>query len=161
MQRPGRATLWLVTVAAFGGGLAACSDDSEITYEAFNAEGEAFTVEVGGELGEVAELPLFSTTGAVEVGLATIDPDSGPVGTEHLLEVLVDEEWAGVVDAVEVEVDSQDRGVRTYDLVSDSALEGLYSLRMTSVGEEDEVRLDTLTITLLDEVGDSDSYTAE
>ena len=69
-------------------GITACAEDSELVYDRFNASGETLEVDVGAEeLGEMSSIELQSSTGAVTIGQATIDPDAGPSGTLHMLEV--------------------------------------------------------------------------
>ena len=135
----------------------ACTQDEGISYDRFNAEGEILEVHVGGEdVGELASITLNSSTGAVEVGAASIDPDAGPSGTVHLLEVEILEEFVHQVDRVSVEIDALDRGVQSYDLNADSADEALYRLEIESVAGEDEIRTDTLEVQVWDITGDTD-----
>jgi len=133
-----------------------CTGGDDVIYEQFNASGEELTVLVGDEVGELAELPLLSTTGSVEIGLASVSPDSGPVGTLHTVEVTIHESWAHMVDSVDLLVQSPERGEQEFTLEPDSAYEGLYRLELTSAGFEDESRTDTLTFFVLDIVGDAD-----
>ena len=133
-----------------------CTDDSGVTYEQFNASGEELTISVGGELGEIQQISLFSTTGTVEIGTASIDPDGGPVGTLHSVEVVILDSWAHMVDGVDISLFSSERGEQDFSLVADSADEGLYRLELTSAGFEDEARTDILTLLVLDIVGDAD-----
>ena len=133
-----------------------CTDDSGTTYEQFNASGEELAVAVGGDVGEIQQISLFSTTGTVEIGTASVEPDSGPVGTMHTVEVVIFESWAHMVDGVDVSVDSGERGEQEFSLVADSADEGQYRLELTSAGFEDEARTDILTLFVLDIVGDAD-----
>jgi hypothetical protein len=135
-----------------------CTGDEGVVYEQFNADGEQLTVTVGEEIGELQQIPLFSTTGTVEIGSASVDPDGGPVGSIHTVEVTIFEEWAHIVDGVDITVVSQERGEQEFSLISDSADEGLYILEVTSAGYEDEARTDTFTLFVLDIVGDADEY---
>ena len=101
-------------------GIAACAEDTELTYDRFNAPDETLAVDVGTEeLGEVASIDLQSSTGAITIGQATIDPDAGPSGTLHLIEVDILEDYVHQVDKVSVEIDSGERGVQVIDLNAD------------------------------------------
>ena len=137
--------------------LSACSEESEIIYDRFNATDEVFEVVVGAtELGEVALLDLYSSTGAVMIGQASIDPDAGPSGTLHLIEVEILEDYVHQVDRVSVEIDSGARGVQVIDLYADSAAESVYRIEMESFSEEGEQRTDELEIQVWDTSGDAD-----
>jgi hypothetical protein len=133
-----------------------CTDDAEVTYEQFNASDEDLIVAVGDEVGAVQEIVMFSNTGTVEIGVGSVDPDSGPVGTVHTIEVSIYDSWAHMVDGVDISVSSSERVEQEFSLVSDSAEEGLYRLEITSAGYEDEARTDTITLLVLDIVGDAD-----
>ena len=138
-------------------GITACAEDSELVYDRFNASGETLEVEVGAEeLGEVSSIDLQSSTGAVTIGQATIDPDAGPSGTLHMLEVEILEDYVHQVDKVSVEIDSGDRGVQVIDLLADSAAESLYRIEIESFSEENEMRTDDFEIQVWDLTGDSD-----
>ncbi len=129
--------------------LVACKQDDEVRYVQFNAPDDQVTVEVGvdEELDPVGT-DLHSSTGEVVVGSAQVSPGGGPVGTEHEVLVIVDDDWQDVVDRASVRVDSGDRGVDEYDLEQDSADEGYYKLSLVSVGDEGEVRSDVFTFRL-------------
>ena len=138
-------------------GVAACADDSEVSYDRFNATGETLVVDVGAEeLGETASIELQSSTGAVIIGEASIDPDAGPSGTVHLLEVEIQEDYVHQVDKVSVEIDSGERGSQVIDLMADSAAESLYRIEIESFSEEGEMRTDELEIQVWDLAGDTD-----
>jgi hypothetical protein len=145
---------FLVLVAASG-----CKKDDEPTYTQFNAENENLEINVGvKEISKTsAMITLFSSTGEVTVGTATVDPDGGPIGTEHVIVVEVEDAYENVVDRVSVRTESPERGEDEYDLDPDSADEGFYKLTLVSVGDPDEVRTDTFTIRLWDEDDDEDS----
>lgn len=137
--------------------LLACNNkDEEVVYEQWNATDDTLDVAVGAALGDPVSIDLHSSTGAVVVGTATVDPGSGPVGTEHTLTVIVADEYANIVDRASVRTASGDRGEDEYDLVADSAAEGYFVLELVSVGEEGEQRTDTLTFRLWDIEGDDD-----
>ncbi|MED5369897.1 MAG: hypothetical protein VX899_02680 [Myxococcota bacterium] len=152
MSRASRAAAWSLTALFLG---AADCSSSEQDLSRFNQE-DSFDVSIGQEILPVADVVLFSSTGSVEVGSATLDPGGGPVGTLHTLQVWVDADYADQVDAASVQVDSGERGTRTLDLVPDSADERLYWLELQSVGEEGEVRTDTFTIQLWDALDEDD-----
>ena len=138
-------------------GITACAEDSELVYDRFNASGETLEVDVGAEeLGEMSSIELQSSTGAVTIGQATIDPDAGPSGTLHMLEVEILEDYVHQVDKVSVEIDSGDRGVQAIDLIADSAAESLYRIEIESFSEEGELRTDDIEIQVWDLTGDSD-----
>ncbi len=138
--------------------LCACTQDEETIYTQFNAEDDQLTISVGveSELEQVSTV-LLSTTGTVEVGEAYADPGGGPIGTEHTLTVEVYDEWEDQVVRVTVRTDSGDRGEDEYELEPDSADEGLYQIKLVSVGDEGEVREDSFTIRLWEEDGSSSS----
>lgn len=143
----------LLSVLLFG-----CDPDEEVTYEQFNAPDDALSVEVGAasELDE-SSIELHSSTGAVVVGTATVDPGGGPSGTVHTVTVEVYDDYQHIVDRASVRTDSGDRGVDEYDMTGDSADEGYYVLELTSVAGDGETRTDTLTIRLWDVEGDDDA----
>ncbi len=139
------------------------SCETDLTaWERFNANGDAITVEVtsGDELGDDVESELFSNTGAVSVGSVAVSPGSGPIGTDHVVTVVVVDEFQDTVGRVRVEAQS-DRGLEKLDLVQDLADPGLWILTLTSSGVEGEVRTDSFGIGLYREVAaDSVSDTA-
>jgi hypothetical protein len=138
--------------------LGACAEDAETSYDRFNAEGETLSVSVGDEEpGELLSIDLHSSTGAVLIGVASVDPDAGPSGTIHLLEVQILEDFVHQVDKVSVEIEAPERGIQTYTLQGDSADEALYRLEIESVAGDGELRNDTLEIQVWDLSGDLDS----
>ena len=129
--------------------LLACTESDEVTYAQFNADTDQISILVGAdEVLDPATVPLYSTTGTVEIGSATADPGGGPIGTEHTLTVEVYDDWENDVSRVSVRTDSGDRGEDEYDLEADSADEGLFQIVLVSVGDEGESREDTFTIRL-------------
>ena len=127
--------------------LLACTESDEVTYAQFNAETDQISIQVGsGDVLDATSVPLYSTTGTVEIGTATADPGGGPIGTEHTLTVEVYDDWENDVSRVSVRTDSGDRGEDEYDLEADSADEGLFQIVLVSVGDEGESREDTFTI---------------
>ncbi len=130
--------------------LAACKGaEEEFPYRAFNADDQSLAVCVGDGAGcePVAELALLSTNGSTEIGVAVVDPASGPVGTVHRFEVTVDAEWIESVALVQVRLDG-DRGTQTWDLRQDSADHGNWVIEIESLGDAVEQRQDDATILL-------------
>jgi hypothetical protein len=139
-----------------------CNKKEEVTYEQFNAEDDTVDIEVGVEKALPAvTTELHSTTGEVIVGTAEVDPGGGPIGTEHEIVVIVVDDYEEIVDRVTVRTYSPDRGKDEYELEPDSADEGYYKKTLVSVGQDDEVRTDTLTFRLWDVEGDDDAEGAE
>lgn len=138
--------------------LFACTGDQEAAYEQFNAPDDALSIEVGvAELLDPVTIDLWSNTGEVVVGAATVDPGGGPGGTIHNIVVEVFDDYEDVVDRASVRTDSGDRGEDEYDLTRDYADEGIYKLEIQSVADDGEVRTDTLTIRLWDETSSGDT----
>lgn len=142
MKRPGHGWVWALAAGLLLG--ADCSSTEEVR-ERFNQD-DSFEVSIGQEVLPALEAPLSSTTGSIEVGMASLDPGGGPAGTLHTLEVWIDAEYAGEVDAASVVIDSGDRGERTLELVPDSADERLYWIELQSVGDLDETRTDVFNV---------------
>jgi hypothetical protein len=142
--------------------LVGCPPD-ESAWEAFNADGESVEVEVTAseELGAAVERELFSTTGAVLVGTATVDPSSGPVGTDHEVLIQVDDAFEADIARVTVETDAGERGLEEHELVQDSADHGSWWRSLTSAGDEGEERTDTFTFHLWTAAAGSDTDGAE
>lgn len=143
-------------------GAAGCTAD-EIVWVPFNAEDQALEVQVlptGSEVGEAVAIDLMSNLGLTNVGVAGIDPGSGPVGTEHLVTVEVFDEFEGYVGRVTVGVNPQaiedldgdgeveSRGAEEYELLQDSADPGSWALTVQSLGRDDERRDDRFVIVL-------------
>lgn len=127
----------------------ACNKDEGIKYDQYNSTNDTMTLQVGTEtLLDAIEIPLMSSTGQVEVGLARVDPGGGPIGTNHDFVVEVYDEYQDVVDRASVRLDSQRRGTDEYDLEQDSADEGVYLITLESEGSDGEEREDTLTFRL-------------
>jgi hypothetical protein len=137
--------LWLVAL------LMGCETaTTELVGIQFNGMDDAFDVGIvaSDELGSVSDIELLSTTGAVVVGTASLDPSTGPVGTDHLIQVDISDDWEEVVSRVTVLVDAGDRGNAEYEFIQDSADHGYWETELTSLGEEGETRTDTFTLQL-------------
>ncbi len=127
----------------------ACNKDEGIQYDQYNSTNDTMSLQVGTDvLLDPIEIPLMSSTGQVEVGLARVDPGGGPIGTNHDFVVEVYDEYQDVVDRASVRLSSQRRGADEYDLEQDSADEGVYLITLESEGSEGEVREDMLTFRL-------------
>lgn len=139
-----RALLWTLPLVV------ACSGDDEISYQQFNSNNDLISVEVGvAELLPAVAEDVTSSTGEVVIGSVTVDPGGGPVGTNHNLVVIIDDDWEAQVDRVSVlpyPLDVEDAGSFEYDLEQDSADEGYYKTILESVGDEGEVRTDTFLV---------------
>lgn len=145
----------------------ACVEDDEASYVRYNDDGNAVDVEVGvetryvtdedgNEVAETVSTALTSSTGAVEIGVGTVDPSAGPIGTIHTITVEVYDAYADDVDRVTVRTDSGERGEDEYDLERDSTGTGWWVYELASAGEEGEVRTDTLTFLLYQEEDDEE-----
>jgi hypothetical protein len=160
--------------------LIACDSSSETTYERFNADDNSVTISVGTETqyqtddaGEVltddagepipveASCLLTSTADEVELGVGSVSPSSGPIGTVHTVRVELDEDYADSVDKVEVMTSSGDRGEDVYALDADSAGEGVWVVELTSYGEEGEIRDDELSFRLYEATATEEEDTDE
>ena len=138
--------------------LLACTAEEEPVYEQFNAPDDILTVEVGAaELLPPVSIELWSNTGELPVGSASVDPGGGPGGTIHSIVVEVSDDYQDIVDRASVRTDSGERGEDEYDMVRDYADEGIYKLEIQSVADEGEIRTDTLTIRLWDETSGGDT----
>jgi len=116
----------------------------------FNASTDELQVGLisDGPQGPAVDTVLHSTTGAVDVGTANVDPGTGPLGTRHLVSVHVADEWMDVVDRVSVWIDAGPRGREEFELVRDSADHGYWQLEVESSGEPGESRTDTFSVRL-------------
>lgn len=147
----------LTTLAASG-----CKSD-EITWVPFNLEDQTLVVQVlpeGSDVGDPVSLGLLSNLGRTDVGTASIDPGSGPVGTEHVIAVDVLDDFEEIVGRVTVGVNPEatkdldgdgeieSRGSEEYELLQDSADLGAWQITVMSLGSTDERRDDTFTIVL-------------
>ncbi len=126
-----------------------CNKNTKVEYEQYNAPDDYLTIVVGSEdLLDPIEIPLMSSTGQVEVGRARVDPGGGPIGTNHEIVVEVYDAYQDVVDRTSVRTRSPGHHVDEFDLVQDSADEGVYLVALETVGEDDELRDDQLTFRL-------------
>ncbi len=162
IRSPSRAGLAGLRCLLFVVAASGCTAD-EIVWVPFNAEDQNLEVEVlpvGSEIGEPITIDLMSNLGLTNVGVAGIDPGSGPVGTEHLVTVEVFDEFEGYVGRVTVGVNPEatedldgdgeveSRGSEEYEMLQDSADPGSWALTVQSLGSDDERRDDTFTIVL-------------
>ena len=129
-------------------------EEEEVNYNQFNSTTDTMEISVGAsEELDLVEISLFSSTGLVVVGSASIDPGGGPIGTRHTLVVEVDDTWETQVSRVVVVTESGERGAEEFTLARDSADAGYHQIDIVSVGEAGEMRTDTLTIQLYTEEG--------
>lgn len=144
--------LWLVL------SLVACDEESETSWTQYNADGDQVEIEVGvPELQPEVSTILHSSTGQVEIGVASVDPGGGPVGSLHTVLVTVYADYSGDVGRVSVRTDSGDREVDEFDLDVDSTGTGIFKAELRSVGAEAETRTDTLTFRVWTESSEGDS----
>jgi hypothetical protein len=143
--------------------LGACTEEQETAFLQFNSTGESLTIYVGDDsrLEQDDSIDLTSSTGLVVLGTATISPAGGPVGTVHALSVVIDDEYEESVGRVTVRTDSGERGKDEYELEGDSADEGYWKITLVSAGDSDEVREDSFTIRLFEEVAAESLDTAQ
>lgn len=128
--------------------LGGCDLTNDAGWVRFNADGQTVALSVGPDApSEDGELTLLSTTESVEVGSLTVSPGGGPVGTEHAIVVVVEDDFEDQVDRVTL-VTRGDRGSQTHLLVQDSADPGLWQIDIVSLGADDEVREDELLLRL-------------
>lgn len=127
----------------------ACNEDETLGLVRFNNPADTLTVQVtaAGDVGEPIETNLRSNTGSVIVGMATIDPGSGPVGTDHQVQVWVEPDYQDRVIRSRV-VATGERGEQIHPMQRDSAEPRLWQLQLRSYGSEGEVRSDTFAIEL-------------
>jgi hypothetical protein len=125
------------------------SAEDDFPYVQFNALNEALTICIGDDPActPTPSLALQSTNGSTEVGTATVDPPSGPVGTVHQIEVDVLDAWQETVALVQVTVTGE-RGEQSWDLRQDSADHGNWLVEIESLGDPQESREDTATLLL-------------
>lgn len=134
-------------------GLAACSKEVETEWVQFNAPDDLVSVEVGAsEEGEAVSADLHSTSGSVVIGSGAVSPGSGPIGTEHEVTIVLDDEYEAIVTRATVRLDAGERGVDEYEMDQDSADHGRWWVVLTSVGEDGETRTDTVTFRVWEEV---------
>jgi hypothetical protein len=144
--------LWLVL------SLVACDEESETSWTQYNADGDQVEIEVGvPELQPEVSTILHSSTGQVEIGVASVDPGGGPVGSLHTVLVTVYADYSADVGRVSVRTDSGDREVDEFDLDVDSTGTGIFKAELRSVGAESETRTDTLTFRVWTESSEGDS----
>ena len=136
--------------------LSGCKEDEEISYSLFNCEDDYTTIQVGTDEvisgtdcgGDNGTIELRSSTCEADIGTATFTPCGGPIDTEHSIVVRIDSNQAHHIAKVTARLDSGPRGEDEYRLNADSADPGLYKITLISVGSEDEIRDDMVTIRL-------------
>ena len=129
--------------------VAGCASDEEVTWVAFNGDADHVEVRVGADApGDPVSTALTSSTGAVEVGTGSADPGAVAVGENVRVDVSVAPDWATTVTRVSVDVASEGRGERTFELAQDSAGVGLWTIALEAVGAPGETRTDTVTFRL-------------
>lgn len=134
--------LWLAAA------LFACNNGDEVVWRQFNNAADTIQVEVApGEPGDSVAADLTSNTGAVIIGTIGVTPGRGPVGTNHLLLLEVDDEWEDRIRRATI-TSFGERGEEQYELLQDAADPGIFDLTLTSLGVEGESRIDEWTITL-------------
>jgi len=141
-------------------GLGVSCNNDEVVWVRFNGN-DFVEVEVTAaeELGPSVFTSLTSTTGAVLLGSASVDPGSAPVGTDHEIVVRIDDAYEETVGKVTVEANAGPRGTEEFDLRQDSADHGYWWLRVRSVGEVGEERTDRFSFQLWvpDDAGEVDT----
>ena len=78
--------MWVLT-------LLACEEIEEVSFSQFNQAEDHLVVSIGSETLPDTEISLYSSTGIVEVGTASISPGGAPAGTQHTLTVLIDDTY--------------------------------------------------------------------
>ena len=128
--------------------LFACNSGDEVVWRQFNNLDDTVRVEIApGDPGEAVVADLTSNTGAVIIGTVAVTPGRGPVGTNHLLLLEVDDEWEDRIRRATI-TSLGERGEEEYELRQDAADPGIFDLTLTSLGTEGESRIDEWTITL-------------
>ena len=139
---------------------AGCIEDTEPVWEQYNADDNSVVIAVGqADLLPDVEIVLTSSSGTIPIGVGSVSPGGGPIGTLHAISVVVDGAYAAEVDRAAIRTDSEGRGEDEYDLDADSAGEGYWYSELESVGSDGESRSDTLTFRLYQEVESSDDGT--
>lgn len=125
-----------------------CAPDTSVDWVRFNGDDFVRVGITDGDIEPARSTELTSTTGAVTLGVATVDPGAAPAGTEHTVEVQIDDEWQEIIGKVSVGVNSGERGFEVFPLTQDSADHGYWFLELRSVGDEGEVRSDRFNFRL-------------
>ncbi len=137
--------------------LMGCNRDEEVTYTQYNHEEDSLAVEVGvAELLASVDIDLHSSSGEVVIGSASVDPGGGPIGTEHEVVVIISDDYQDDVDRVSARLSSPNRSEDEFELDQDSADEGYYKTILQSVGDDGEVRTDTVTVRVWEAIPDED-----
>jgi hypothetical protein len=132
--------MWLAATS-----LMACeADDEEVRY---NDVGDLLRVDVGEGFDTAPRsTELHSGVGRAEIGVATVDPGAGPVGTVHRFVVEVYDSYEGDVSRVSLALNAGERGVTELDLDHDLADIGLWALEVETLGAKGEARQDVARI---------------
>jgi len=129
--------------------LTGCNKDENIEFSLFNSSDDILYVPVGVEDSlPLVNQELYSSTGAVPIGQISVDPGGGPIGTEHTLIVVVNDDFENKVSRATIELSSKEHGTESYTMILDSADEGLYLLELVSGGAQGEVGEDQLRVLL-------------
>ncbi|MFT4627235.1 MAG: hypothetical protein ACI8PZ_005916 [Myxococcota bacterium] len=143
--------------------LSGCNKD-EIIWDRVNGTDDTLMVIVTpeGVLGDAIAIDLTPVLNRSNtLGTATVDPGSGPVGTEHELTVELSEDVEELVQRVTVKVSAQGRGSEEWELRRDPAFIGTWGISVESLGAPDEGRReDSFNVRLwtpLDDPGESTS----
>ena len=128
-----------------------------MTYELFNCEEDFTTIQVGAdeiltdEECDGADIVILRSSSCLDeerIGQATVAPCAGPIGTEHTIIIEMDSDQKHKVDRASIRLSSQTRQDDEYDLTPDSAKEGLFVIRIISVGTKNETREDSIQFKL-------------
>lgn len=116
------------------------AEDGELRY---NDAGDVVFIDVGVTTDTSARsTDLHSGVGRAVIGLASVDPGAGPVGTLHRVVVEVFDEYQDDVTRVSVALDAGERGVTDVDLDHDLADVGLWAIEVETLGAPSESRTD-------------------
>lgn len=159
-MRPAPTSCVLLLVLGLTG---ACKKDDITWVQANKDRDQTLVVRVADDCGDdagPATLRLQSSLGITDVGQAEVDPGCGPVGTSHLVSVILNEGFEAIVGRVTVEVqtdavadldgdgDRDNRGEGEYELQQDSFDPGAWAITLQSLGADGEQREDRFTFRL-------------
>jgi hypothetical protein len=121
--------------------LLGCNKD-EVEWERVNGNGDTILVLVTPGTDALGDVITIDLTPVIDrdntLGTATVDPASGPVGTEHDLTVEVSEDFEELVQRVTVKVSAEGRGAEEWELQRDPAFIGTWGITVQSLGGPDE-----------------------